>query len=181
MRICDMFLSGVQIVALRTRKGFRSFDSEVPVLLPQDVPMVVLVNYATASAAEILAGSLQANGRATVVGTRTVGKGSVTEVMVLPDGSAVNLTVGRYVLNRDRLVEGRGIQPNVVVGEGPPPAAEGAEAARRWLEDYGRMRERQLEKAVEVLKGKMADRAQTTGEADAADAHEDSRDARTGQ
>jgi carboxyl-terminal processing protease len=81
-------------------------------------PLVVLVDGGTMSAAEMLAGALQDRGRAVVVGSRTFGKGSVQMPSRLPDGSVAELTVGHYRTPTGRSVDGRGIQPDLEVGDG---------------------------------------------------------------
>ena len=84
-------------------------------------PMVVLVNGLTASAAEIVTGALQDHHRAIVVGTHTYGKGVYQEVLPLPNGGAIDITVGEYFLPNGTNLgaggvrRGRGIRPNVVV------------------------------------------------------------------
>jgi carboxyl-terminal processing protease len=79
------------------------------------VPVVVLVNGSTASAAEILAGALQDHHRAVLLGSRTFGKGSVQTVMPLTGGRAVKLTTSRYHTPAGRSIQGRGIEPDHVV------------------------------------------------------------------
>ncbi|MFC4036355.1 S41 family peptidase [Streptomyces polygonati] len=91
------------------------------------VPLVVLVDGGTMSAAEMLAGALQDRGRAVVVGSRTFGKGSVQMPSALPDGSVAELTVGHYDLPAGRGVDGRGITPDVQVPPGQDPVAESRE------------------------------------------------------
>ncbi len=76
-------------------------------------PLVVLVDGGTMSAAELLTGALQDRGRAVVVGTRTFGKGSVQMPSRLPDGSVAELTVGHYRTPSGRVVDGRGIMPDL--------------------------------------------------------------------
>jgi carboxyl-terminal processing protease len=84
-------------------------------------PMAVLVNGLTASAAEIVTGALQDHHRAIVVGTHTYGKGVYQEVLPLPNGGAIDITVGEYFLPNGTNLgaggvrRGRGIRPNVVV------------------------------------------------------------------
>jgi carboxyl-terminal processing protease len=85
----------------------------------EDIPLVVLVNGRTASASEIVTGALQDRDRATVVGTRTFGKGSVQEVVPLSDSSALKLTIGAYFTPDGTQINGRGIEPDVVVDAGP--------------------------------------------------------------
>ncbi|TWI48605.1 carboxyl-terminal processing protease [Pseudoduganella flava] len=89
----------------------------------QTVPLVVLVNGASASAAELLAGAIQDNGRGKVVGSRTYGKGSIQAVFPLSDESAIKLTVARYFTPNGREVQEHGILPDVPVD--PPVAHAG--------------------------------------------------------
>lgn len=93
-------------------------------------PLVVLVDGGTASAAEIVAGALQDRNRAVVVGSRTFGKGSVQEPQELSDGSALELTVGRYLTPSGRALDGVGVEPDVAVA----PEAGSQVAERRALE-----------------------------------------------
>ncbi|UKY50549.1 S41 family peptidase [Streptomyces inhibens] len=79
------------------------------------LPLVVLVDGGTMSAAELLAGALQDRGRAVVVGSSTFGKGSVQMPSELPDGSVAELTVGHYRTPSGRTVDGAGITPDLVV------------------------------------------------------------------
>jgi carboxyl-terminal processing protease len=113
--------------------------------VPQELktlPMVVLVNGASASAAEIVAGALQDNQRATVLGTHTYGKGSVQVVIPFGDGTGMKLTTAYYHTPSGRVIQGKGVMPDVVVegqaprepqaGPSPRPVAlagEGKEAA----------------------------------------------------
>ena len=107
-----------------------------------DVPLVVLVDANSASASEILAGAVKDYGIGTLVGTTTFGKGIVQRIMKLSDGSAVKLTVSKYYTPKGNNIHEIGISPDVEV----PFEAE------PYLEDGT---DNQLERAVEVLKGKM--------------------------
>jgi carboxyl-terminal processing protease len=80
------------------------------------IPLVVLVNGGTASAAEIVAGALQDRGRAIIVGSQTFGKGSVQAPDQLSDGSDIELTIGHYLTPDGRSLDGVGITPDVRVG-----------------------------------------------------------------
>lgn len=79
------------------------------------VSLVVLVNGASASSAELVAGALQDHGRAKVIGSQTFGKGSIQMVLPLPEGTAVKLTVARYYTPKGREIQAQGITPDVVV------------------------------------------------------------------
>jgi carboxyl-terminal processing protease len=83
--------------------------------LAADVPLVVLVNPSTASAAEIVAGAIQAHERAPLIGQRTYGKGSVQLIFALSDGSALHVTSAVWLLPGDQPVEPDGLAPDIVV------------------------------------------------------------------
>jgi carboxyl-terminal processing protease len=94
------------------------------------LPLVVLVDGGTASAAEVVAAALQERGRAVVVGSRTFGKGSVQEPHRLSDGSALQLTVARWSTPQGRSLEGGGLLPDLEVAAGSDPEA----AVRRGVD-----------------------------------------------
>ncbi|MFE0191015.1 S41 family peptidase [Streptomyces sp. NPDC058989] len=95
------------------------------------LPLVVLVDGGTMSAAELLAGALQDRGRAVVVGSPTFGKGSVQMPSRLADGSVAELTVGHYRTPSGRAVDGAGITPDLVV------AGQAEKRARTVLSGLG--------------------------------------------
>jgi carboxyl-terminal processing protease len=117
-------------------------------------PMIVLVDGATASAAEIVAGALQDHGRAVVLGTQTFGKGSVQTVIDL-DGCGgkpcgLKLTVARYYTPNGRSIQGQGITPNVVVDATAPPPDPSEADLPRERDLHKRLRNEQGEKAAEA-------------------------------
>jgi carboxyl-terminal processing protease len=79
------------------------------------VPTIILVDEGTASAAEIMAGALQDYKLATLMGKKTFGKGVVQDVEPLPDGSALKLTVAQWLTPNNREINGKGIDPDVVI------------------------------------------------------------------
>ena len=84
-----------------------------------DLPVAVLVNEGTASAAEIVAGSLQSHGRAALIGSPTYGKDSIQLVFDLQDGSSLHVTAARWWLpNRETPLTGTGLQPDFLVSQG---------------------------------------------------------------
>ncbi len=87
-------------------------------------PIVVLVNGGSASAAEILAAALRQNNRATLIGRRTYGKGTVQTIMPLSDGQALKLTTSRYYTPSGASINGVGITPDVLLNGAELPPAE---------------------------------------------------------
>ncbi|MDB4040351.1 S41 family peptidase [Methylophilaceae bacterium] len=84
----------------------------------KDTPMVVLINNGSASASEIVAGALQDHKRALIVGTRSFGKGSVQSILPMANGTAIKLTTARYFTPNGRSIQGKGIEPDVIVDDG---------------------------------------------------------------
>lgn len=80
-----------------------------------DIPLVILVNEFSASASEVLTGALQDSGRAVVVGSRTYGKGSVNRLKKLSNGGGLYYTYARWYTPKGRLIEGKGLEPDVFV------------------------------------------------------------------
>jgi carboxyl-terminal processing protease len=124
-------------------------------------PIAVLVNEGSASGSEIVAGALKDLHRAVLVGETTFGKGSVQNVMQLPDGSALRFTTAKYYTPGKQVIHGNGVVPNIVV----PMSAEQERAlfAQR-SSDYAkpedeknliRTKDPQLLRAIDALKGVM--------------------------
>ncbi len=114
--IADGFLDEGLIVTTRGRNAsmqmeFRAHSGD---WLP-GVPLVLLVDRGSASASEVLAGALQDNGRALVVGERTFGKGSVQSVLPLRNGGGIKLTTARYYTPSGQSIQARGITPDIEI------------------------------------------------------------------
>jgi carboxyl-terminal processing protease len=121
VQVADAFLAGGIIVSGTGRRRQAQFEQSADAGdLLENVPTIVLVNSASASASEIVAGALQDHGRAQLVGEQTYGKGSVQTVMPLGEGSAIKLTTSRYLTPSGRSINGSGIEPNVHVKNEDP-------------------------------------------------------------
>jgi carboxyl-terminal processing protease len=110
--VASHFIKTGVIVTLVDNKGDRSSQSVHPNGVFTDLPMVVLVNQYTASGSEVLSGALQDYHRATIAGNITLGKGSYDSFFLLSDGSAIYLTIGRWLTPDGREIEGKGITPD---------------------------------------------------------------------
>ena len=84
----------------------------------QDTPLVVLINNGSASVSEIVAGALQDHTSALIVGTRSFGKGSVQTILPMNNGTAIKLTTARYFTPNGRSIQGKGIDPDIIVEDG---------------------------------------------------------------
>jgi len=117
VHISGDFLNGGVVVSTRGRHG----DDDETYRAPADgdrikgVPVVVLINGASASASEIVAGALQDRKRATLIGTRSFGKGSVQTIIPLDGQGALRLTTARYYTPSGRSIQSDGIIPDIVV------------------------------------------------------------------
>ncbi len=116
VEVCDLFLDAGMIVYTKGRLPDAEMQfSATPGDMLKGIPMIVLVNGGSASASEIVAGALQDQSRAIVVGTTTFGKGSVQTILPLHDNRALKLTTARYYTPKGRSIQAQGIQPDIVV------------------------------------------------------------------
>ena len=111
--IAELFIGRGVVVSYRANGEEKVFSASNP--SPSRVPVVLMINKGTTSAAEILAGAFQDRNRGVVVGQTSFGKGSVQEFMTLKDGSKLELTVALYLTPSGRTIEGIGIVPDLRV------------------------------------------------------------------
>lgn len=115
--VSDAFLNEGVIVYTegRVERTELSFDADAQSLIAMDVPIIVLINGGSASASEIVAGALQDQKRAVILGTQSFGKGSVQTILPLAGNRGVKITTARYFTPSGRSIQAQGIEPDVVV------------------------------------------------------------------
>ncbi len=112
--IGDMLLDSKVIVSTVDRDGYKETQRATPNILSKQ-PLVVLVDSGSASASEILSGALKDNKRATIIGKKTFGKGLVQEINRMPNGSAMHITIQKYLTPNGTDINKKGIEPDITV------------------------------------------------------------------
>lgn len=169
VEISDMFLDGGDIVSI---KGRIASSNKTYSAKPGDIldakPVVILVNGGSASASEIVAGALQDHKRAVIIGTNTFGKGSVQSIIPINYGRALKLTTSLYFTPDDRVIQKKGIAPDITAqlsvlndygyGEDFEMAIDGTESGEEPEQPESTLAQRldqdnQLLQAVNLLRG----------------------------
>jgi len=162
--VCAQFLPpNTKVVSTQGRVASQQHDYSTSGAKKErpSFPMVVLINEGSASGAEIVAGALKDLHRAVLVGETTFGKGSVQNVMQLPDGSAVRFTTAKYYTPSKQVIQGNGVTPNIRVA-----VTADQERSLSVLRNTGNMkpedeksiikaRDPQMLRAIDALKGVM--------------------------
>ncbi len=130
--VADSFLSEKPIVETKDRNGIKdAIISQEKTYF--DGPMVTLVNKGTASASEILAGSLQDNERSTLIGEQTYGKGLIQSLKSLGEDSGIAITVASYLTPKGNNIQGKGITPDKILDF--PEAREYGSSEDKWVKN----------------------------------------------
>lgn len=129
--VSDAFLDRGEIVSTRGRdKNNVLRESAKPGDLTRGKPVIVLINGGSASASEIVAGALQDHRRSTIIGSRSFGKGSVQTIIPLGRNGALRLTTALYYTPSGCSIQGRGIDPDIIVNQPLPKELQGRVEAR---------------------------------------------------
>lgn len=135
--VVSLFVEEGKVVSVERRGGIIDVQEVRGRPLTIDLPMVVLINQGSASASEIVAGALQDHERATIIGMKSYGKGTVQEVMDLPGNTSIRLTTARWLTPKGRNISKEGITPDVVIDRTPQQMQKDIdpqlEAAETWL------------------------------------------------
>ena len=119
IKISDYFLENGEIVSTKSKRKYenRKWFAKKGDIIDGET-MVILINYGSASASEIVAGALQDHKRAILVGESTYGKGSVQSIIPLDNEGAIRLTVSKYYLPSGKSISRVGVNPDIVIAEG---------------------------------------------------------------
>lgn len=128
--VSDTFLDRGEVVSTRGRNADETqrFNAQAGDL-SDGKPVVILINGGSASASEIVAGALQDHKRATVIGTRSFGKGSVQTIIPLGSQGALRLTTARYYTPSGRSIQAKGIDADIVIEQELPPELKGKDTS----------------------------------------------------
>lgn len=161
VEICGLFVpEDTLVVSTEGRAPGREYRTASRDGKVRTYPLVLLVNYASASGSEVMAGALKDLGRAIVVGETTFGKGSVQSVVALPDGSAVRLTTAKYFTPNRDVIHEHGVAPHVRATATPEQEIAIIRARRDTRDRQLRVKtadsiakDPQLARAVDILRG----------------------------
>jgi carboxyl-terminal processing protease len=170
--VCSQFLPpNTKVVSTQGRAASQQRDYTTSAVAKErpSFPLAVLVNENSASGAEIVCGALKDLHRAIIIGETTFGKGSVQNVLQLPDGSALRFTTAKYYTPSKKVINGNGVAPNIRVTMTLEQERQlfisRSNAAPSATEDKNVIRNRdpQMLRAVDALKGLMIYAQLTTG------------------
>jgi carboxyl-terminal processing protease len=142
IQLADEFLDNGNIVIQRDAAGRETaYAARNGQIIPANMPIVVVQNRFSASASEVLAAALQENGRATVVGEKSFGKGTVNTARELANGGAVYVSIAAWLTPKGALIDNVGVIPDIEV--------------KRTDEDIDLRRDPEIYKAIDILRGQV--------------------------
>ena len=148
VKVANLFLERGVIVSAKGRKNDSLFVHSADANdITKGLPIVIIVNKYSASAAEIFAGAMQDNNRAIIVGTSTYGKGLIQTVIPLTDGSAIKLTTAQYFRPSGSPITKSGIRPDIVI--------KNTESASKNDRDESIYEDLQLSEAINIMNNRL--------------------------
>jgi carboxyl-terminal processing protease len=141
--IASDFLQPDQLIVSQVSKEHTTKYTALPSGRLRGIPLSVIINAYSASAAEIFSGSMQDYKTATLVGEKSFGKGSVQEALDLQDGAGLHVTVAKWLLPKGEWIHGKGIQPDIKVTNN-----------FKENDEYSKEKDDQLQKAIDVVNNK---------------------------
>jgi carboxyl-terminal processing protease len=148
VKVANLFLEKGVIVSAKGRKNDSLFVHSADANdITKGLPIVIIVNKYSASAAEIFAGAMQDNNRAIIVGTSTYGKGLIQTVIPLTDGSAIKLTTAQYFRPSGSPITKSGIRPDIVI--------KNTESASKNDRDESIYEDLQLSEAINIMNNRL--------------------------
>jgi len=146
VNVGNLFIKSGPLVKVKSRTG-QTETYTANGIGDDKLPLVVLVNKGSASASEIVAGAIQDTKRGVIIGEQTFGKGSVQQVIQLKDGSALVLTIAKYLTPKGRSLNKRGVKPDIVV-----------KVDKNKHTKLNSKEDPQLNKAIEVMQSQLQNR-----------------------
>ncbi len=135
--LVSMFVSSGKVVSVEGREGVLEVHAVSGSPIMPDIPLVVLINAGSASASEITAGALQDHKRATIIGTQSYGKGTVQEVVDLPGGSSLRVTIAHWLTPSGHNLGKTGVTPDIIIDRTPEQYQAGYDpqlkVAEAWI------------------------------------------------
>ncbi len=120
IKISDAFLEKGEIVSIqyKEKEDFKKYNASGSNIVSNAIPMILLINNFSASASEIVAGALKDNKRATLIGNKTFGKGSIQNIFPLKDNDAIKLTVALFYRPNGSIIQNNGVEPDIEIDNG---------------------------------------------------------------
>jgi carboxyl-terminal processing protease len=159
--VANLFLNHGMITYLQGQKFAKETFNADPQKEVTDMPLVVMVNRGTSGPAEIVAAAVMENARADVVGDKTFGSGGVQQVIEVPDGSALILTVAKYYEPDGKAIQDAAVTPNIMVADAdeadlvlPDEDQDSSNADQEFRKEERQKQDEQLRRSIQVLEKK---------------------------
>jgi carboxyl-terminal processing protease len=151
--VSDLFLNKGLIVETKDRQSKKVSFFAKPGDILKGLPIVILVNGGSASASEIVASALKEHQRATIVGVKTYGKGSVQSIKMVTEATAIKLTTALYYSPKGKTIHGIGLMPDVIIQDTKVAVEDAKNSQSSNMSASDEAVDIQLKKALDIVKG----------------------------